>query len=365
MNESRRTGGRALLLRAGGLGDLLVALPSVALVRNAMPGWELTLAARPAHAALLVRAGLVDRTMAFDDPRLASIFSAGAAPVFHGPGRQTGGLGRDLEADATRAESARGILPNSVPGPGHSRWGYGLESYGLTVGWFNKPGSGPCPTTHGSAGLRETFFTTFDDRAGLTMSRFFFARTGGFFGRHAARGSGVAGAEFERFCDLGVDEAWRSEALRGLGLEWPAGRRLVVHPGSGGRAKRWPLRRFLEIMAWAASAGVAGVVVTGEAEAEMSAGPSIRGLPPCWTWISRPPVIELAGLLASAGAYLGNDSGPTHLAAACGARVTALFRNDLLSVWRPYGRTRVLSGEAIEDITVADVRSALVAMFDE
>ncbi len=52
---------------------------------------------------------------------------------------------------------------------------------------------------------------------------------------------------------------------------------------------------------------------------------------------------QLAALLARAKAYLGNDSGVTHLAAAVGVPTVALFGPTLPDVWAPLGESvRVL-----------------------
>jgi ADP-heptose:LPS heptosyltransferase len=54
---------------------------------------------------------------------------------------------------------------------------------------------------------------------------------------------------------------------------------------------------------------------------------------------------ELAALLASAGGVLGNDSGPSHLAALLGTPVVVLFGPSDARVWRPVGAgVRVLAG---------------------
>ena len=49
------------------------------------------------------------------------------------------------------------------------------------------------------------------------------------------------------------------------------------------------------------------------------------------------PLRVLAGRLAGAGLYLGNDSGVSHLAAAAGAPTLALFGPTDPAVWSPVG----------------------------
>ena len=89
---------------------------------------------------------------------------------------------------------------------------------------------------------------------------------------------------------------------------------------------------------------------------------SRRAMPAGWTWSHNPPILALAGLLAESTHYLGNDSGPTHLAAACGASVLALFRSEFLPVWRPFGNAHLISAQAVDQIPLAAVQSTLGAL---
>ena len=65
---------------------------------------------------------------------------------------------------------------------------------------------------------------------------------------------------------------------------------------------------------------------------------------------------ELAQWLATASLYVGNDSGITHLAAAVGVPVVAIFRASDPRVWLPRSRARVIG---LQDPTVEDTARAL------
>jgi ADP-heptose:LPS heptosyltransferase len=78
-------------------------------------------------------------------------------------------------------------------------------------------------------------------------------------------------------------------------------------------------------------------------------------LPHNWTWVRRPRLTTLASLLSEAGLYLGNDSGVTHLAAACGAEVVALFRREFASAWRPLGRVHLHIAASLGEIGLESV----------
>ena len=55
----------------------------------------------------------------------------------------------------------------------------------------------------------------------------------------------------------------------------------------------------------------------------------------------------LAGVLAMSAGYVGNDSGVTHLAAAVGSNVVAIFGPTDPAVWGPRGeKVRVLRHES-------------------
>jgi heptosyltransferase-3 len=114
---------------------------------------------------------------------------------------------------------------------------------------------------------------------------------------------------------------------------------LALHPGSGSPRKNWPGQRFASLVTVLA-AGRPWLLVEGPADADAVA-PAARlssvvhahGL----------PARHLGALLAHAGLYVGNDSGISHLAAAWGAPVVALFGPTNPAQWAPVGpRVKVL-----------------------
>lgn len=141
----------------------------------------------------------------------------------------------------------------------------------------------------------------------------------------------------EQKLNLSAERADRGrEILGALGLEKP----LVLHPGSGSPSKNAPLDFFRKAAEDAATGAGKGVlVVWGEAEADQIA--SIReGFQriPGVAVLKEPLALrDLAAVLSQCAAYLGNDSGPTHLAAACGARTFAVFHSTDPGIWGPRG----------------------------
>jgi heptosyltransferase-3 len=98
----------------------------------------------------------------------------------------------------------------------------------------------------------------------------------------------------------------------------------VIHPFSGSPRKNWPLENFR--------------FLARELERVMPvfwcAGPEDPALPGA---VQIPNLYDLACWLARAAVYIGNDSGITHLAAAVGTPVLALFGPTDPEVWAPRG----------------------------
>lgn len=114
----------------------------------------------------------------------------------------------------------------------------------------------------------------------------------------------------------------------------------VIHPFSGSPKKNWPLDRFR----------AAAALLARRMPVHWCAGPE-EELPGA---VRFPDLRRLARWLSAAAVYLGNDSGITHLAAACGVPVIALFGPTDPRVWAPRGRVCVLPFETPpEDVAKA------------
>jgi heptosyltransferase-2 len=108
---------------------------------------------------------------------------------------------------------------------------------------------------------------------------------------------------------------------------------LAVHPGSGARRKNWPAEQFASLVEHVTD-GRPFVLIEGPADAE-AAAPLARQ-PSAVRARELPPRV-LGAVLARAGLYVGNDSGISHLAAAWGAPVVALFGPTDPAQWAPIG----------------------------
>lgn len=149
----------------------------------------------------------------------------------------------------------------------------------------------------------------------------------------------------------------------------PSSRLLVIHPGSGGKKKRWDQEGFMQISRWwrKHKKGIV-LILLGPAEEEEAER---------WSEVAETEddlsLLQVATLLSRADAYLGNDSGLSHLAGAVGARGVALFGPTSPRQWRPLGGAlSVLRNEScrehqpsapgisLTEIPVEEVQTALL-----
>lgn len=124
---------------------------------------------------------------------------------------------------------------------------------------------------------------------------------------------------------------------------------VVIHPGSGGPQKCWYLDNFLAVAKELRDREIEVLFVLGPAEVERlrpSEKVQIHAAAKCVAHLALSQVI---GVLSSADAFLGNDSGITHLAAGMGVRTVALFGPTEPAVYRPLGRVVAVLRDPTDD----------------
>ena len=110
--------------------------------------------------------------------------------------------------------------------------------------------------------------------------------------------------------------------------------KILLHPGAGSIRKRFPIRSFLEVEAMLKGDGWKPEFILGPAEEDL-----VDTLPRTKRSIHIPTdLTELAALLNSAGGYIGNDAGASHLAAFLGVPTEVIFGPADPKRWTPVGR---------------------------
>ncbi len=122
---------------------------------------------------------------------------------------------------------------------------------------------------------------------------------------------------------------------------------VVVHPAAAFESKRWSADRFAALLEYLyRSYGLWGVVSV--APNERAIGERVMSLVRTPTLLCADlGLIDLVALIDRAKLFVGNDSGPAHIAAALGRPLVAIFGSSNPLVWRPWSRApyRMLRAE--------------------
>src|SRR3954470_22315121 len=277
---------RIAVLRAGNIGDLLFALPALDALSACYPDARITLLGTPAAAALL-------------RGRPAPVDEAVVLPVSEGV-RSSPGEDPDPEA-----------IDDFVRGMRERRFDLGLQVHG--GGRYSNPfltGLGARVT----AGLQTPDADPLDR---VVPYRYYQHEV-----LRALEVAGLVGARpvtLEPVLAVTEDDVRRAQDLLGDGPPL-----LALHPSATDPRRRWPAERFGAIAARAARRGLRVAVLGAAGEEQLAdevvAGALASGAPEgsVRSLAGRGDLGQLVGVLATAVALVGNDSGPRHLAQAVG-----------------------------------------------
>jgi heptosyltransferase III len=147
------------------------------------------------------------------------------------------------------------------------------------------------------------------------------------------QGAGCQAVDFY-LQQVGVETEGRAESVpriparRGGGAEQGY---IAIHPFSGSPRKNWPVELFQRVAQELQAETGLGVEWCAGDEEVLNEAHRFETLEQVAEWLS------------GAALYLGNDSGISHLAAACGKRTVAIFQASDPRVWAPRGNgVRVL-----------------------
>jgi heptosyltransferase-3 len=158
----------------------------------------------------------------------------------------------------------------------------------------------------------------------------------------------------------------------------------VIHPGGKYFTKRWAIEKFVALAQWLrAEKGIAPVFSAGAGETGILSELR-RHCNGEFAVLDSLDVRQLIALVAGSRIFIGNDSGPTHVAAATGRPVVAIFGSSSSVHWRPWQTAhRVVQNDfpcnpcagdrcyafaeprCILSITLAQVQNACEALLSE
>ena len=302
---------RFLILRGGAIGDFVVTLPVLHALRARWPDAHIELIGYPHVARLALAAGLVAKVHALDTARIARFF----------------GLQPEID-DETIAF---------------------LSSFDVAISYLHDPDGVACSNLR-IHGIKELLYRSPVDPPGHIVD-------------HLLKPlETLALYEAGAVPALPMEETFRNAGRAWLGTAGAGPAPLAIHPGSGSAKKNWPLDRFLDLARRLADGGRALLFVLGEADHAIR--DAIRRAA---TDLHAPvaenlDLVDLAGVLSHCAAYIGNDSGVTHIAAALGIPVVTIFGPTEPSHWAPRGPNVCLLRAAdgtLEGVAVEEVLAAL------
>ena len=286
MHTVRRT---VVMIHPGGLGDVLLAVPAMVRLRARFLNHQLVLCAEDQIARLLLAWGIIDVW--------TSVHGRACTDLFAGTGSVTGQV---------------------------RTW---MKDCDLAIGWTQDL-DGKLHETLKAAGVQEVIVRSpFSSALRSTHQRDRFLE-----------------AINEAPVDEGVDVLLTvTEPLHRLGQAWLEGADLangrpfaIIHPGSGSAHKCVVPKTLSTVVIALQISGVTPVILQGPADRE----PVERLLQLC----ANPPIVlkgldvlTLAGVLAQAGLFVGQDSGVTHMAGLMGVRTVAMFGPTDPARWAPRG----------------------------
>ena len=278
---------RIAIIHAGAIGDLVQAFPMLRAVRATWPAARVSLIGRPARTVLARLAGLCDACIDLD--------SSGLWRALQGP-------------------------PGGGPLPAC------LDGADLVIDCLSKP---PSPVRTSPRFVRLDSLPPADWTGPASA----------WILGEAARRLDLAAVPPDP--EIPVPNAAVGAARRILAEKRCREPFIAIQPGSGALRKNWPMERFAELAGRLRhEAGRPILWLLGPAETDRGIVPPADAHD---TVLTEAPLDQVAGLLALAGLYVGNDSGVTQIAGAVRradgtARPTvALFGPTDPRVWAPRG----------------------------
>jgi len=302
---------RILVIRGGAIGDFILTLPAIAALRKHFPQVHLEVLGYPHIAQLAVAGGLADRVQPIEARGLAGFFA------------RDGILEPDLKDyfsefdlvisylydpdEIFKTNLCRCLFGQFIAGPhrpNESEFIHATQVYLKPLERLAIFDADPVP--------RLALKQSAHSRADLSTLRSSSATEAG---------------------PVGLDARQRVPTI-------------ALHPGSGSEKKNWPETKWAEFIArLTESTKLDLLLVGGEAE-----GGRLKRLaaavPPERRYVAQSlPLAELARQLQSCAAFVGHDSGISHLAAALGLSCLVLWADALEEIWRPQGKRVVILRE--------------------
>jgi ADP-heptose:LPS heptosyltransferase len=270
---------KILVIRGGALGDFILTLPVLAALRGHFPAHSIEILGDTRFASLAIAGGLADKAASLDSPALAGFFSPdGSKPL------------------ATAAYFAEFDL---------------IVSYLYDRERIFQKNVSQCSPAKFIAGPHRP-----DEAENIHATEILL---------RPLKELGIRDPDPRPRLNLPLSHRSHVEG------QW-----LAIHPGSGSEQKNWPEPKWTELLQTLSRETPWNFLLIG-GEAEGSHCERLAtAAPPGRTVIAQElPLVQLAEKIKSCAAFVGHDSGITHLAAALGVPGFVLWGPTAEKTWRP------------------------------
>lgn len=295
-------GGKILVIRGGAIGDFILTLPAIAALRRQFPRAHLEVLGYTHIVQLAIAGGLVDRVQSIEARALAGFFARNG----------------DLDPDLSDYFSEFDLIVSYLFDPD--------EIFKTNVARCS-----PAQCIVGPHRPNET---------------------------DAAHATEVYLRPLQRLAIFDADTLPRL-TIHGVARSQNT---VAVHPGSGSDRKNWPEENWANFLEQLLSSTELGLfLVGGEAEGERLQRLAAALSPARVSVAQSAPLPELAKQLQTCAAFVGHDSGISHLAAALGLPVLVLWGDTSEVIWRPpHPHVSILRNEGgLRHISVDEVTREL------
>jgi heptosyltransferase-3 len=312
---------RILFIRGGAVGDFILTLPAIQLVRDTLPKVEIEILGYDSISHLATASGIASETRSIEYGPLAMFFVPGA----------------ELDAELKNYFSSFSVVVSYLFDPD---------------GYFHNN-----LRRAGVDNLIEASHRVDDQSVDAASAAHQLAKPL----------EGLALYLEKPFVDLRFDEEESKASPAQFGSPL-----IALHPGSGSPRKNWSQVAWIEVAQQLSEHidGAEFLIVSGEAESEVIDGflTALANAGIAFQSARELPLPELGARFRLCQLFLGHDSGMSHLAAACGLSCVLLFGPTRAQVWAPQNpAVQVIDAEGgdLQKIEVAHVVEAAQAVLRE
>ncbi|MDB6053963.1 MAG: lipopolysaccharide core biosynthesis protein [Verrucomicrobiales bacterium] len=298
--------GKILVIRGGAIGDFILTLPVFSALREMFPKTEIHVLGYPKVTEVALYYGLVDDTRSIESRELAGFFARRAT-----------------------------LNPE---------WIRYFESFSIIVSYLFDPDG------------------IFQENI-RSCGKFQFVQ-----GPHRPDEShGVAASEvflkpLQRLAIFGASPLPRLNLKK---MAKQGENTLAIHPGSGSERKNWPEQQWAELIRnLVATTTHRFLLIGGEAEGQKLERLADHIGRDRVQLLFNKPLVEVTRQLAASQAFVGHDSGISHIAAAVGMPGLLLWGDSNLQIWRPPGpNIQILHARhGLDKLPVAEVLDAIAKL---